>query len=399
MVITRNRAASLTPENPMVASGTKRGRPRKRSPSPSSPLPPPPPPPPASSAAIATTPEAGYEKCREERIKENMERMQKLGILDLSLNLKKTFSNPSTNLSPNSKRRITTALSDGVKIKPSLPIRRSSRLQNVTPVSYAEVHVKGNDDLVKNSSVLVEEGMREEVYTEEHEKLLGTCEMTWILFVDGYGKDGRRIYDHIEGKTCHQCRQKTLGRRTHCCICKLVQGQFCGDCLYMRYGENVLEANKNPDWVCPVCRGICNCSLCRIKKGWIPTGPLYKKIVSLGYKSVAHYLIQTRRSLANSGDLNSAEAVSSKKLLSATEAESSPDPQNVLQDGLGKDSNGCKDETQLLQSSDERMSNNAAEEGSIQGRTQSNKAMEPAAPLERSQDCIANRLRKRQNRS
>lgn len=30
-------------------------------------------------------------------------------------------------------------------------------------------------------------------------------------------------------------RQKTLGHRTHCSECNMVQGQFCGDCLYMRY--------------------------------------------------------------------------------------------------------------------------------------------------------------------
>lgn len=46
-----------------------------------------------------------------------------------------------------------------------------------------------------------------------------------------------------------------------------------------RYGENVLEALQNPDWVCPVCRGICNCSLCRNAKGWAPTGIMYKKVV------------------------------------------------------------------------------------------------------------------------
>jgi hypothetical protein len=27
-----------------------------------------------------------------------------------------------------------------------------------------------------------------------------------------------------------------------------------------RYGENVVEANQNEDWECPVCRKICNCS-------------------------------------------------------------------------------------------------------------------------------------------
>ena len=30
-------------------------------------------------------------------------------------------------------------------------------------------------------------------------------------------------------------RQKTLGHCTHCSECNKVQGQFCGDCLYMRY--------------------------------------------------------------------------------------------------------------------------------------------------------------------
>jgi len=48
--------------------------------------------------------------------------------------------------------------------------------------------------------------------------------------------------------------------------------------FFCRYGEHVLEALQNPTWICPVCRGICNCSLCRQAKGWAPTGPLYKKV-------------------------------------------------------------------------------------------------------------------------
>ncbi|KAJ0450475.1 putative transcription factor C2H2 family [Helianthus annuus] len=248
-----------------------------------------------------TTPTASsdYEKCREERIKENLERMQKLGIYDLSLKLK--------SVKPNSYRKNNKLLSnnqiktpDNRCIPPlpsSVPTRRSSRLQSTPAVSYAEVDVskpgKNVDDL------LMSKNPRPEVYTEEHEKLLGEAKTEWTLFVDGYGKDGKRIYDQVRGKTCHQCRQKTLGHRTHCIQCNLVQGQFCGDCLYMRYGENVLEAKQNPDWICPVCRGICNCSLCRQAKGWAATGMLYRKISSQGYKSVAHYLIQTRRSDPN----------------------------------------------------------------------------------------------------
>lgn len=170
------------------------------------------------------------------------------------------------------------------------------RLQSATPVSYSEVHLsKIDDSLDGKHHLLREEGAKPEIYTEEHEKLLGSTDLSWTFFVDGYGNDGKRIYDPVKGKTCHQCRQKTLGHRTHCSNCQIVQGQFCGDCLYMRYGEHVLEANKNPNWLCPVCRGICNCSLCRQAKGWAPTGALYRKIARLGYKSVAHYLIQTHR--------------------------------------------------------------------------------------------------------
>lgn len=41
----------------------------------------------------------------------------------------------------------------------------------------------------------------------------------------------------------------------------------------------MIEVNENPNWVCPVCRGICNCSFCRKAKGWAPTGSLYRKVI------------------------------------------------------------------------------------------------------------------------
>ncbi|KAG6666366.1 uncharacterized protein LOC122306418 [Carya illinoinensis] len=229
-----------------------------------------------------------YEQSREERIKENRERMQKLGIFDLSLKINSVISTRRTPKNRNTTPRSSPARSSG-------PIRRSSRLRNVTPVTYAEVPVMKKGKSLRDEDIVLEEGSKPELYTEEHEKLLGNTERSWTLFVDGVGKDGKRIYDPVSGKTCHQCRQKTLGYRTHCRDCNMVQGQFCGDCLYMRYGEHVLEAIQNPSWICPVCRGICNCSLCRQAKGWPPTGCLYRKISKLGYKSVAHYLIQTRR--------------------------------------------------------------------------------------------------------
>lgn len=53
---------------------------------------------------------------------------------------------------------------------------------------------------------LLGEGSKPEVYTDVHEKLLGNTERSWTLFVDGIGQDGKRIYDPVKGKTCHQCR-------------------------------------------------------------------------------------------------------------------------------------------------------------------------------------------------
>lgn len=82
----------------------------------------------------------------------------------------------------------------------------STRLQNVVPVSYAEISPGQEVNSKKNHSISIEVGAKEEVYTDEHEKLLGTYETNWTLFVDGFGTDGKRIYDSVKGKTCHQCR-------------------------------------------------------------------------------------------------------------------------------------------------------------------------------------------------
>ncbi|KAJ0593020.1 putative Zinc-finger domain of monoamine-oxidase A repressor R1 [Helianthus annuus] len=238
---------------------------------------------------------AEYEQSREERIKQNLQRMQALGILELSRKLK-----PQTGRPPNSKPK------PKPLIAPSGSPRRSSRIKILPAVSYLETEKRvpkekvvvkkrvPKEKVLKNIVILIKEGSKPEVYTEEHEKMLGDHQEAWELMVDGYDDEKNRMYDEYAGKSCHQCRQKTIGHRTKCCKCTSVQGQLCGDCLFTRYGENVLEANANPFWVCPVCRDICNCNRCRRVKGWEPTGDLYKKTLYLGYKSVAHYLIHTR---------------------------------------------------------------------------------------------------------
>ena len=62
-----------------------------------------------------------------------------------------------------------------------------------------------------------------------------------------------------------------------------MQGVFCGDCLFMRYGENnILEVEAAGAWECPPCRGLCNCSFHRIRRGWAPTGTLYRRAIAEG---------------------------------------------------------------------------------------------------------------------
>lgn len=73
-------------------------------------------------------------------------------------------------------------------------------------MTYFEGAEEKKGKACKEEIAWVGEGERPEIYTDEHEKLLGNTERAWELFVDGYDKDGKRIYDPVTGKSCHQCR-------------------------------------------------------------------------------------------------------------------------------------------------------------------------------------------------
>ncbi|KAL6646756.1 hypothetical protein ACP70R_015450 [Stipagrostis hirtigluma subsp. patula] len=106
---------------------------------------------------------------------------------------------------------------------------------------------------------------------------------------------GRRIYDPENGKTCHQCRQKTTDFAAACKQLKKKGActiKYCCKCLLNRYGEKAEEAAGKEDWMCPKCRGICNCSFCRKKKGEMPTGIMAHLAKASGCDSVHHLLEQ-----------------------------------------------------------------------------------------------------------
>uniref|UniRef100_A0A6I8Q156 Zinc-finger domain-containing protein n=3 Tax=Xenopus tropicalis TaxID=8364 RepID=A0A6I8Q156_XENTR len=112
-----------------------------------------------------------------------------------------------------------------------------------------------------------------------------------------------KVYNTVHGTTCHQCRQKTTDTKTNCrnAECPGVRGQFCGPCLRNRYGEDVRKALLDPDWRCPPCREICNCSFCRQRDGRCATGILFPLARYHGYSDVHTYL----NSLRNSKDEDS----------------------------------------------------------------------------------------------
>ncbi|XP_029287381.1 cell division cycle-associated protein 7-like [Cottoperca gobio] len=113
-----------------------------------------------------------------------------------------------------------------------------------------------------------------------------------------------KVYNRITGTTCHQCRQKTVDTKT-CCRsedCRGILGQFCGPCLRNRYGEDVKKALLDPEWKCPPCRGICNCSFCRQREGRCPTGILLPLVQYHGFSDVHSYLSSLRNKLKSEDD-------------------------------------------------------------------------------------------------
>ncbi|KAJ6862228.1 hypothetical protein NC652_039152 [Populus alba x Populus x berolinensis] len=123
---------------------------------------------------------------------------------------------------------------------------------------------------------------------------------------------GGRIYDSENGKTCHQCRQKTMDFAAACALQKgnkLCALKFCHKCLLNRYGEKAEDVALLDDWQCPKCRGICNCSFCMKKRGHKPTGILVHTAKENGFCSVSELLqIKGSENLNHNKDVEANDA-------------------------------------------------------------------------------------------
>ncbi|KAL1566581.1 hypothetical protein AAHA92_02176 [Salvia divinorum] len=128
---------------------------------------------------------------------------------------------------------------------------------------------------------------------------------------------GGRIYDSVNGRTCHQCRQKT---RDFTAACKNQMNNksctimYCHKCLLNRYGEKAEEVDALGEWSCPKCRDICNCSVCMKKKGHQPTGILINTAKKTGFSSVSEMLLKGAQRLSCEKDVAVIAALPKKEV-------------------------------------------------------------------------------------
>ncbi|KXS20547.1 hypothetical protein M427DRAFT_52144 [Gonapodya prolifera JEL478] len=246
-----------------------------------------------------------YLRLREERLRQNRELLASLAIPKLT---------PITPISPPATPKSATIRAPRTPRSPleELPRRQSDR-QRGKSYNWDEVP-QVVDDLVVDR----EGGGKVKKYRKSGG---GRRSDLGVRVVGG------RIYDSVNGESCHQCRQKTLDPKIKCTnkivytyadgttvtsMCTLMLDE---QCLKGRYGQTIADAMATGDWHCPKCQGICNCSFCRRKKGKAPTGILKHTALAAGYSSVADYLEALEKSRSRKiaektdGDITKKESV------------------------------------------------------------------------------------------
>ncbi|KAJ1971604.1 hypothetical protein H4R35_005166 [Dimargaris xerosporica] len=190
-----------------------------------------------------------YEQARLQRIKENNIMLAELGLLDFSIK-------PKSKSAPRLLSRNNSANS---------PPRRSERGQSKPPPSYTE------DDFDNQLYTPSRWKPRPKLWWDHscrssaQKKRNNTRVFT----------RGNRVYDGINGESCHQCRQKTTDPKVYCT--NVIDGHQCPlmwdrQCYWSRYGVDADEIDESI-WHCPRCSYTCNCSFCRDRPGFNPTLP------------------------------------------------------------------------------------------------------------------------------
>ncbi|CAG9859504.1 unnamed protein product [Phyllotreta striolata] len=180
--------------------------------------------------------------------------------------------------------------------------RKSLRLQSKEPqFSHSDLpdesskrYYESDEDVTNLEEIVYKPTKRRRITARPTERrdILRVEDVTDAMIENIAKKVADKVYSAEKGTSCHQCRQKTTDTKTFCRSqdCIGLRGQFCGVCLLNRYGEDAAAALKDPDWECPVCRGVCNCSFCRARDGKRPTGILVPLAHKAGHKSVKDFL-------------------------------------------------------------------------------------------------------------
>ncbi|XP_046862585.1 cell division cycle-associated protein 7-like [Xenia sp. Carnegie-2017] len=253
-----------------------------------------------------------YEIQRNERIQANKEMMKAIfgeTLTELCMPVKKspkwtpreksncTKKNKiSTALRRNPKRKARSYSSESLvsvqngntrckKVKPHLEVYIKGRLTEKRRI--ADRHNNDNVEFLKDEDFAPKSRVRA---TQHVVRPVSDFTEEDLLMVADAVSD--KHYDSVNGTSCHQCRQKTDDLKTVCRNenCIGIRGQFCGPCLRNRYGESVKEAIMDPAWICPPCRGICNCSFCMKKRGSFCTGQLINLAREHGFNDVRTFL-------------------------------------------------------------------------------------------------------------
>nr|POE91059.1 hypothetical protein CFP56_46356 [Quercus suber] len=265
-----------------------------------------------------------YEDLRNARILENQARMASLGLHKTASELRSIASSVKpTNLRKHSKKDYTLT-----------PLRRSDRLKHsdhrLKHSSTATANKRPNRVSLRRSDRLrgKEGGVSEESVEESEESYVTTpsseerrpanmplvklggleIQLSPEYSAQRCNSKGRgSLYDPVYGICCHFCRQKKLcGEedckrcsdldmdepcigKTDCSACHSSNGVLCRACLMVRYGE---ESFYKPFYGLIEDFHVClDSSLCLRKRKMAPTGIAIFRAREMGYKSVAHLLM------------------------------------------------------------------------------------------------------------
>ncbi|KAG5618840.1 hypothetical protein H5410_018664 [Solanum commersonii] len=215
-----------------------------------------------------------YEELRNARILENQARFASLGLQNILGELR---------TKPEKRKHNKVDYS-------SAPLRRSNRLKGDSAPSS-----KKGDDGIK-------ERLYQEALVQRSNRLrVGVCCHSCME---------KKFCDEEDCKRCGDLDmdQPCLGM-TDCSICHSSNGFLCRECLKNRYGEELEEVRANKEWICPHCTeeiGInpywfCNRLLCLKKRNIALTVNTFKAR-KMGYKSVAHMLMDQLQGAVKGGD-------------------------------------------------------------------------------------------------